>query len=494
MNNFFSKAFFPIKAEEKKKFIMMSSLMFTILLNQNIVRNIKDAITVTYIGAEAISFIKLWVELPCSVVFVFLYTRLCNYFGPHKTFRIVLYIFILYFFLFLVLLFPHLELLQPSQLVTEHYVSIHPHWKWFIALWSNWIIVSFYVVGELWPVIVFSLLFWQLVNSTTLTEQSYRFYPSLSLIGQTNLLVAFLIIEYVTKDNTFLSSLVIGNNFESRLNVLLSFVVICGITSALLHKMIEKDITKNPCLYICVGGAKEYFRLGLRDSIKMLFNSKYLRALCIIVISYSLAINLTEGILLFKIRKYYHTATEVMRYNAMVSFCTGIFTFICSIAGGYMIRGLGWFYSAIITPGIFAIMGSIFFCSVLLQYYFGISFAVLGLSTLGFIVIVGAFQNILSKAVKYSLFDATKEMAYVPLCDEWKTKGKASVDMFGPKLGRAFGSGVQFSLFSLFPRSDYDDIALPLMMLFLLVVGMWMYGVSTLGKAYNCMIKKENES
>lgn len=39
----------------------------------------------------------------------------------------------------------------------------------------------------------------------------------------------------------------------------------------------------------------------------------------------------------------------------------------------------------------------------------------LGTSPLMAAVIVGAAQNILSKAAKYSLFDPCKEMAYIPL-------------------------------------------------------------------------------
>jgi hypothetical protein len=48
----------------------------------------------------------------------------------------------------------------------------------------------------------------------------------------------------------------------------------------------------------------------------------------------------------------------------------------------------------------------------------------LGMTPLYAAVLVGAAQNIFSKSSKYSLFDPCKEMAYIPLEDEIKTKGK----------------------------------------------------------------------
>ena len=58
-------------------------------------------------------------------------------------------------------------------------------------------------------------------------------------------------------------------------------------------------------------------------------------------------------------------------------------------------------------------------------------------------VLIGAAQNILSKAAKYSLFDPCKESAFIPLDAESRTKGKAAVEVIGGPLGKSGGSFLQ---------------------------------------------------
>ena len=89
------------------------------------------------------------------------------------------------------------------------------------------------------------------------------------------------------------------------------------------------------------------------------------------------------------------------------------------------------------------VTGAGFFALQLFSPAFAPVVAKLGTTPLMLAVLVGAAQNILSKSAKYSLFDPCKEIAYIPLDQESKTKGKAAVDVVGNPLGKSGGSLIQ---------------------------------------------------
>ena len=66
--------------------------------------------------------------------------------------------------------------------------------------------------------------------------------------------------------------------------------------------------------------------------------------------------------------------------------------------------------------------------------------ALTGTTPLAIAVFFGSAQNCLSKAAKYSFFDTTKEMAFIPLGHESKLKGKAAIDGVGSRIGKSGGS------------------------------------------------------
>lgn len=89
------------------------------------------------------------------------------------------------------------------------------------------------------------------------------------------------------------------------------------------------------------------------------------------------------------------------------------------------------------------VTGLAFFALNIFSGFFAPITALLGTTPLMLAVLVGAAQNILSKSAKYSLFDPCKEMAYIPLDKESKTKGKAAIDVVGNPLGKSGGALIQ---------------------------------------------------
>ncbi len=99
-------------------------------------------------------------------------------------------------------------------------------------------------------------------------------------------------------------------------------------------------------------------------------------------------------------------------------------------------------------------------------------------------IVIGAIQNVLSKSSKYTLFDSTKEMAYVPLPDELKTRGKAAADVVGTKLGKSASALLQSVIFMIVPAATYQSISMYLMIVFIGICIIWLWAVRELSVEY----------
>lgn len=491
-NSNFRHIVWPIKSCELGKFLPMAFLMFFILLNQNIVRSIKDNLVTTFISPEILSFIKLWCEMPAGIIFVIIYAKMCNHMSTEKAFRYILMFFLTFFWFFAFVMFPNADFLHPNPVVINEYVLAHPHFKWFILIVGNWTYVTFYVLGELWPVVVFSLLFWQLANKITKTEEAGRFYSFFSFFGQSNLLISGGVILYFSSSDHFLTPFFshVTNPTEAMIKSLIVLVIISGLISLMLHKYIDYKIVADPKHFVHKV-KNTTLELSLKDSMKIILSSKYLGLICLILLCYSMSVNLIEGLLLSKIKEAYPNPQDFMAYQGRVYFWMGVFTLIIAVLGGSIIRHLGWLWAAILTPVMILINGVIFFSAILLENHLTVIFALTTLSPLAFIVFLAALQNILGKGTKYSLFDATKEMLYIPLNTEMKTKGKAAVEVAGAKLGKSSGAIIQFIIFTISPNTKYDSIAGILLIFFILICICWIYSLLCLKIRYKKLLTQE---
>jgi AAA family ATP:ADP antiporter len=180
-------------------------------------------------------------------------------------------------------------------------------------------------------------------------------------------------------------------------------------------------------------------------------------------------------------------AGAITAFNGRYAIWTGLVSMLVMIIGGNILRRFSWFTAAVITPAITLIAGSLFFAFILWRDSFTVALAAVGTTPLVLSVFIGAAILILAKSTKYALFDLTKEMAYIPLGEDMKVKGKVVVEVVGGRLGKGSGAFLQSTLLfviGLFSKEavKFTGIAGSLLTILILTCLLWILAVRALGK------------
>ncbi|NGX33625.1 MAG: hypothetical protein K1060chlam4_01696, partial [Candidatus Anoxychlamydiales bacterium] len=111
-----------------------------------------------------------------------------------------------------------------------------------------------------------------------------------------------------------------------------------------------------------------------------------------------------------------------------------------------------------------------------------IAMTVFGLSPLVLAVTFGAVQDVFSRSLKYTVFDETKEMAFIPLTAEEKLQAKSAIDGIGSRLGKSGSSLILQVLFMFFATTLG---ASPIIFgIILLIFPLWIFSINKLSKKF----------
>lgn len=491
------KIFWPIHNHELKKFLPMVLMMFCFLFNYTIMRDTKDTLIVTAAGAEAIPFLKFWGTLPMSIFFVLVYAKMSNLVKPTTLFYSMIFPFMLFFSCFGFYIYPNIETLSPTVAADSMEIWAASNLPSrmqdtvikLIEVVRVWPYALFYILSELWGSMGISLLFWQFANQITRSNEAKRFYAGFGQLGNLALVASGYTIIHFSNIRTSVPEGV--DAWGETLIWLMGAITICCVVIIASYNWMNKNVLTDPRLYSPLEGVgsnkKSKPKLSLTESFMYLARSRYLGYIALLVLAYGVTINLIEVVWKAQLKVQFPNENDYNTFMGYFSMCTGIATLFLVTIGSNIIRRLGWLVAAISTPIMILITGAIFFTFVM---YKNDLQGVLPFTPVWIAVIVGAAQNILSKATKYSLFDPTKEMAYIPLDQESKVKGKAAIDVVGGRLGKS-GGGIILQIVLVF-GAIADN--LPVLLFFVaVIVGAWLVSVVSLNKQYHQKLREVGE-
>lgn len=491
--------FWPIWQHELRKFIPMFALFFLVSLNYHFLRITKDSLIITAsdAGAEAIPFLKVWAMLPAAIVFVFLFTRLSNKFNRESIFYIMTAIFIGFFLLFALYFYPCRDSMYLNS-IADFLQSVLPQgFRGFIAMIRYWMFSLFYVMAESWSNIMLSLMLWGLANDVTNVKEAKRFYALFGIGINSSGILAGILSVYLTSgmqggstNAIFPLSRFFGckTAWDESFMIFMVIVIVIGAIIFLLHRYLYRCIFPQQRLQTTKDTTDS--KMSITDSLKCILKDKYLIHIALILLSYHIVINFAEVLWKSQMKELHPDPSTYTTYFSNVIIFVGIISTIASfIISGNVIRRLGWKTAAYITPIIFIVTTICFFYFLFVKQYFpSMSSAItmmFGMTPLALTVFFGSLQDCLGRSAKYTVYDCTQQMAFIPLAAESRIKGKAAIDGIGSRLGKSTSSLImQFLLITCATSIGSSPYILMIMAIIMVV---WMTSVKFLGKRFEEM-------
>lgn len=474
----------PIYAHEHKKLFPMLALFFLISFIYNTLKCMKTTLVVNIpdSGAEVIPFLKVWAVLPGAILVTYLYTKLSSRLRREQVFYITLAFFIGFFTLFLLVLHPCCKELELNWLAETLKQFLPAGFKGFIAMVRHWPLTLFYVMSELWSSVVLSMLFWGFANEITKVEEAKRFYAIFALSANFAPIFSGQIAQLLKVEHyhTFLP---FGKTaWDQTVYLQLGVMLILAFVIVGLFRWVNVRILAPLQMAQPSQVAATKMQLSLKECFTHLLKSRYIMYITILIVVYNIIYNMSDVLWTAQVKLRFPEANDFNAFTNKIVSITGIFATLSGfMLSGNVIRRYGWTVTALITPLIWLVTSIGFLGCLLLEnnmMFADMVYAFFQVPIASLILMFSSAQICLGRAAKYTVFDETKEIAFIPLSKEEQRKGKAVVDGIASRFGKSGGSAILIFLFSL----DLVSIVPYAAGIYLVVISLWLVAVKGLGK------------
>ena len=473
------KNLIKIKKSEIPLFLSVFSILTLTICIHKILRVLKDTLVITdpNIGIQLIPFLKIWAFIPISVIVIKCVYICKNKYSYKTTYGIALTFFMLCLNGYVFLIRP----IETSFLGNTHFLNylVPSYLQGFYLMLHYWPLSLFYVICDLWSIIMFSMLFWIYIDEIVSLEQGKRFFPLFSIdIG--GIILGPIVI---------LASCFSGGSWERQLELLMVIVFILGLMLwGVFYKLSQKytipSFHKQPKYS---KNTKSYMgNLMKRNRPSFVFHL----ALIVFIFEFTDSIFdlLWKGILV----EYAPNPETFSKYLAIIPSVSGVIaTIIAFFFSTTLLRKLSWFHIAVIAPILFGILSLCFFLSYFFPSLTGWIVTPLGISALSVTILIGAIQICLMSVAKVTVFDNSKDLAFQLCNSEEKKHARGFSNAFATRFGKST-SNFTYQISSMI-CTNIKAAAFYLSCVLFVCIPIWLLGIARANKQFISRAAKESQ-
>jgi len=411
-----------LKHSSIKVFSLMFGIIFLLNMNYTVLKSVRKTLAIADLGGSAVSIplFELFGVLPAAIFMTWFLSKILKKFSMKKVFFIILFIFIFFFIFFAGFAYPNLVLLQTIVKTP------------FLMQCAS---MSFYIMGELWKPALIQILFLGLINFNLSVDQAKGIYPSLMLGASLGAIFAGPLTIFCNSKVLWSLFPLAKSHWNHSLILMMSLIFLIGLITAFFYSHLCRHFTATGITY------EKEKSFSFKEALQFFLETKSLRLMGWIVFADYIAYSLAEVLFLQVLKEKYPLPTDYCTFMGYLTFWHSLLTiFFALFIAPILLKKIRWVTCAIILPvGLFLSEGIFFFflCSESLSSSL---FALNHDRWLNIVVFLGGMLFCVCRAVKYTIFDPCKELAFVSMPPASKMKGKLIIDGLCSKCGKGMSS------------------------------------------------------